>query len=271
MPADSLVHAGDVTIHVRVAGRGSLVVLFPSGGRGATDFDGLARDLADAGYTSVAVNPRGVGGSTGPLTDLSLHDYAADMAAVIEAFGGDAAHVIGHAFGNRVVRCLAVDSPEHVRSVALLAAGGRVQSPEPGKQPAIPIAATLSDDQLEGLRRRGFLSPATSPEACEWWRTGWWPDALRAQATAVFTTSADEWWTAGQAPVLIIQGLDDGVAPPENGRLLKQEIGDRGELVELSGAGHALLNEQPASIFRSITDFLERVERRAGRQIQDGG
>ena len=65
-----------------------------------------------------------------------------------------------------------------------------------------------------------------------------------------------EWWTAGSAPVLLIQGLEDAIAPPENARLLQQEIGDRVKVVELADAGHALLPERPAAIADAILDFL---------------
>ena len=46
----------------------------------------------------------GTGGG-GPLAQPTLHDFAADVEAVLEARGAgaqDTIHVIGHAFGNRV-------------------------------------------------------------------------------------------------------------------------------------------------------------------------
>jgi pimeloyl-ACP methyl ester carboxylesterase len=50
----------------------------------------------------------------------------------------------------------------------------------------------------------------------------------------------DDWWSAGgTAAILIIQGLQDQIAPPENGPLLKAEAPHRVELVELDGASHA--------------------------------
>src|SRR4051794_41857316 len=67
---------------------------------------------------------RGVGGSRGSLDGATLHDLAGDVAGVIKAIGCGPAHLVGHAFGNRIARCLAVDQPPLVRSVTLLAAGG---------------------------------------------------------------------------------------------------------------------------------------------------
>jgi pimeloyl-ACP methyl ester carboxylesterase len=57
----------------------------------------------------------------------------------------------------------------------------------------------------------------------------------------------------------VIQGLQDQIAPPENGRMLKAEPPDRVELIELDGAAHALLPEQPAKIASAVTVFLAKV------------
>jgi SAM-dependent methyltransferase len=43
-----------------------------------------AIELARRGYRAIAVNPRGIRGSTGPLENITYHDYAADVAALID-------------------------------------------------------------------------------------------------------------------------------------------------------------------------------------------
>jgi pimeloyl-ACP methyl ester carboxylesterase len=112
---------GDATIEFLLEGAGDAVVVIPGGGLDASYFEELARRIAGAGFRAVAVNPRGVGASKGRLAGLTLHTLAGDVAAVIEALGSGPAHVVGHGFSNRVARCLAVDRPELVRSVILLA------------------------------------------------------------------------------------------------------------------------------------------------------
>jgi pimeloyl-ACP methyl ester carboxylesterase len=107
----AIIERGGVRIEVLAQGSGPLIVLLPSLGRGASDFDAMADQLAAAGYRVVRPQPRGIGQSVGPLQGIDLHDYAADVAATIEHEGNSAAFVVGHAFGNRVVRMLAVDRP----------------------------------------------------------------------------------------------------------------------------------------------------------------
>ena len=59
-----------------------------------------------------------------------LSDLAADVAGVIESLGLETPlDVLGHAFGNRVVRMLATNRPDLVRSVTLVAAGGGGATP----------------------------------------------------------------------------------------------------------------------------------------------
>jgi hypothetical protein len=43
---------------------------------------------------------------------------------------------------------------------------------------------------------------------------------------------------------------------PQNGRLLKEEFGDRVQLTEIDRAGHALLPEQPEIVATNVLAFL---------------
>ena len=62
-----------------------------------------------------------------PRLDVrTVHDLGADVAGALEALDCGPAHLVGHAFGNRVARCLAVDRPSLVRNVTLLGSGGLI-------------------------------------------------------------------------------------------------------------------------------------------------
>ena len=63
------------------------------------------------------------------LDPLTMHDFAGDVAAVIEYLGAPAT-VLGNAFGNRVARCTAGDFPDLVERIILVCAGGQVE-PDP--------------------------------------------------------------------------------------------------------------------------------------------
>jgi S-formylglutathione hydrolase len=252
-----LVKAGDAVIHATERGapeNGEPVVLLPSLGRGAVDFDDLANRLALAGHRVITPEPRGIGGSSGRLEELTLHDLARDVARVIEACGGRPVSVVGHAFGNRVARTLASDCPDLVRRVALLAAGGRTAVP-----PEVQLALIASFNPLQPLAQRlasiqlAFFASGNDPAV---WLDGWHPHLAAAQLAAGAATPTDEWWGAGNAAILVVQALEDTVAPPENARLLAQDYGPRVRVAELPNAGHAMLPEQPEAIAKLLIDWL---------------
>lgn len=242
-------------IAVRECGAGEAVVMVPSWGRGGDDFDELAVALAEVGYHAIAVNLRGIDGSTGTLTGIDARTLASDVAGVIRARTGRGAHVIGHAMGNGIARCVATDHPALARTVTLIGAGGRYP-PWPGAVEALSRALTggLDDESwLREMRAAGFFARGFDPMKL---RDGWWADVARQHQTAFLATPTSHWWAAGGAPILAIQGLEDGIAVPENGHALREEFGARVEVVDLADAGHALLPEKPDEIAAAIIRFL---------------
>jgi hypothetical protein len=92
---------GEAVIEYQIDGKGPAVLMIASLGRPASDFDELSGSLVAAGYSTIRPQPRGIGGSTGPMNGLSLSDLAADaMAAADDGL----IIVIGHDFGQRVAR-----------------------------------------------------------------------------------------------------------------------------------------------------------------------
>ena len=249
---------GAARIAVRVAGEvaGPTLVLLPGLGRPSSDLDSFARLLLAARYRVVQPEPRGIGRSTGPLEGLTLHDLAGDIAAVVQAVGGAPVTVIGHAFGNRIARCLAADRPDLVRLVVLLSSSGKVQ-PSPEIAEAIALAQgvdTPPDIRAEAVRM-AWYGPRRDISA---WLDGWSQPVMRAYLAAAAATPVADFWTAGQAPLLIVQGLADVSAPVGNGRLLKEEVGARATLVELPGIGHALPVEDPDAVAAAVLAHLNR-------------
>ena len=56
-----MVARGDARLEVLVQGKGPTIVMLPSLGRGASDFDAIADQLADAGFRVLRPEPRGIG------------------------------------------------------------------------------------------------------------------------------------------------------------------------------------------------------------------
>ena len=254
-----IINVGEVSLECMMHGSGDALVLLPNAGCSASYFEHFARRLTLAGFQIVAINMRGVASSTGSLAGVSLHDLAADVAGVIEAFGCAPAHVLGHAFGNRVARCLAADRPDLVRSVILLAAGGLIAPPTPlGSAFRNAGDGKRSGPECAALGAR-WLSPASDPNVLE--PVECWPMMHIAQIATSQNTRFEDWWTAGTVQMLVVQGLDDDAAPPGNGYALRDALDDRVQVVDIHRAGHFMILEQPDAVFEAVVKFIGTVSR----------
>lgn len=241
-------------IEVREWGSGPSVVMLPSLGRGASDFDDLAGRLAVAGYRVLCPEPRGIGGSTGTLAGLTMGDLADDVAAVIEEKSEGTVTLVGHAFGNRVARMAATEHTGLVDRVALLCCGGLVP-PAPEIQAALVAVFDSERSDAEHLDavRRAFFATGNDPAV---WFGGWHSTVAAAQGAANTGTPVSHWWAAGGRALLVVQPVYDVLAVAENARQIVDEFGDRAILVLVPDAGHALLPEQPEAVANALLGWL---------------
>jgi len=254
--------ANGVELEVHAQGRGDLVVMLPSLGRGALDLAEIAGPLAHAGYRVLRPEPRGNGRSTGPLEGKTLHDWAGDIAAVIEHDGGGPAFIIGHAHGNWIARTVASDRPELVRALLLLAgSAGKVPAGHQGvpisqeTRAQIEICGNLQLPEavrLESLQQV-FFAPGNDARA---WLNGWNTELMAMQTLAQKRTPVDDFFAGGTAPILNLQAEYDVIAPPRYARVLSDHLGDRVTNKTIKHAAHALLPEQPEAVIREILAYL---------------
>jgi pimeloyl-ACP methyl ester carboxylesterase len=245
---------GEAVIEYQIDGKGPAVLMIASLGRPVSDFNELSAKLVEAGYSTIRPQPRGIGGSTGPMNGLSLRDLAAD--AMMSTADYNPIIVVGHAFGQRVARMLAAQYADRVKRVVMLAAGGKARMlPGAGEALRAVFDAALPAEQHMDAVRFAFFAPGNDPAV---WRDGWYPAVAQMQTAATQASKVEDWWGAGKARLLVVQGLQDVVAPPENGRLIKDEFGDRVTLQEIDGAGHAMLPERPKEIAAAILNFLNQ-------------
>src|SRR5262249_31646853 len=196
----------------------------------------------------------GIGLSQGRMSGIDLHDYAKDIAAVIEHAANGPAFVVGHAFGNRVARLLATIRPDLVRAVSLVAANvGKDPSP-PNVRAAIrtsPDPAAPEADRLAALQF-AFFAPGNDARG---WLGGWHPGVLAAQRIAGDKTPREEDYAAGCAPVLYLQPDHDPLAHIDNAEAYKRALGERVTVVVIPHASHAAVAEQPAFIADELIKF----------------
>lgn len=247
---------GPVQLDVLVDGTGPAIVMLPSSQRDSLDFDDVAGRIADAGFTVLRPQPRGMMNSRGPMRGLSLNDLAQDVARVIERLGGGRAIVAGHAFGHFIARVADLNHPQRVRGVAVLAAAARTFPS--GLAAALDLAADASrprDERLAALQR-AFFAPGNDASV---WLEGWHPalrDTYRAAAT---TPPKAAWWPVSHAPILDLQGANDPWRPAATGDELQAVLGAKVTVVRIPQASHALLPEQPAAVAAALTAWARKL------------
>lgn len=250
-----------------VNGDGPAIILHASAGREASDFNELVSDLVVAGYRTIAVEAPGIGRSGLSQEEMTLWDMADDIAAILAEEGESETALIGHAFGNRVVRAFAARFPEKAKAVIIIAAGGKRPIPE-----AANTALRNAFDprrsrakRLEDVRYAFFAGDNPVPD---YWRVGWYRHTAKLQGKTKTNTDSTKWWGAGNRPMLIVQAGADRIAPKEDtADLLKEEFGDQVEIALIENAGHALLPEQPEAISEAILDYLTRIT--SSDKVQD--
>ena len=245
----------EIAYYTNGPAKADTVVLLPSYGRTASDFNELTVALNRSGLRTIAIQPRGVGASTLPLRDITYHTFASDVVAVLDAIEqSEPVHILGHAYGNRIARTVASDYPERVAKVVLLAAGG-VRSTPPETTASISQALfryASEEDRRRAVHQAFFATQSIVPES---WIQGWYPLAGLAQARAMVRTPLKEWESGGRAPILVLEPAEDAAAAG-SGALLRSAHPDRVRVVMVKAAGHALLPERPDLVAREVIAFL---------------
>jgi pimeloyl-ACP methyl ester carboxylesterase len=249
---------GDVTIEVIAEGRGPLLVLLPSLGRDSEEFDPAVARIAAAGFRVLRPQPRGFERSAGPMQNITLHDLARDLAAVIEHENAGPAILAGHAFGHFVAKTTAVDFPRLTRGVILIAASQK--TPKPEVQRSVAIASDPAQPEAERLKnlKLVFFAPGNDPKS---WLSGFHANVRDAEIVARDSTPQAEYWSTGTAPILDIQGAEDPYRPPESRDELVREFGAaRVSTVLIPHAAHAVIVEQPNTVADAIIAWSKKLK-----------
>jgi pimeloyl-ACP methyl ester carboxylesterase len=245
------------------AGRGTDVVMVPSLGRSASDFNELAEAMQARGHDVVLVEPRGMRTRGGLGQEaIDLFDLADDVAAIVADANLNAHVIIGHAFGNRVSRAYATKHADSVLGTVLIAAGGKVAIEAKTREALLRSFWVWMPDAWRRpyIRHAFFAGDNALPD---YWVRGWNIPTSRMQIRATGNTPSKTWWHGGSAPLLVIQAMQDTIAPPEHtADLLEQEFGARVRVARIENSGHAILPEHPERVEAAIASFMEEVGRR---------
>jgi pimeloyl-ACP methyl ester carboxylesterase len=200
----------------------------------------------------------------GPLT---IERFVETLLSVCNRLGVSRAHWIGHSLGTIVCQHLAVAAPKLVRSIALF--GPLIAPPEAARVAIRARAAKARAEGTTGMHEiaLGLVNAAISadtrqrlPLALAFVR-----ESLMRQDPDGYARSCDALAEAGaaavdriEAPVLLVTGDEDGVAPPQAVRAFAEKLhsAKSTRVVVLPRCGHWTPIERPEECARELRDFL---------------
>ena len=260
-------HADDIDIAWFEAGRGDALVLVHGL---ADDHRAWRRALPDLmlQHRVVLYDLRGHGETTLGKPDGSLRQLGDDLVALMDSIGLENAPIAGFSLGGTIAMRVAIDHPERVGSLMLIATSSRVgraaaewyrQRVEMVERGDPLLRATLDrdtadvyeqspEDLEEGLliRRQSTADARGYGNAC-------------AAMAALNAGPLDPELGRIAAPTLIVASELDRHCPPKAAEIIAAGIaGSRLEIVP--GAGHPIPVEKPCELAASINSFLAAHE-----------
>jgi len=257
-------------IHYRVDGSGPAVAMIHAGVADLRMWDAQVAALRDA-YRVIRYDTRGYGQTE---TDAVEFSNRADLAAVLDHLGEASAHVVGLSRGGQIALDFAVERPERVRSLTVVAGGiSGYESPDeaPPETFAEPERLWEAKD-WEGLTewetRYWADGPGQSPDRVPNVRRqvhDWVLETYRAEKEEGTPKPLDPPAVGRlselRAPLLVMIGTLDDPGTQESMRHLASEVsGARLETFE--GVAHMVNLERPERFNEVLRAFLEEVEGR---------
>ena len=219
-------------------------------------------------FDVITYDNRWSGRSPKPFRLTSIPELASDAAGLLDALEIESAHVYGLSMGAMIAQELALRFPERVRGLVLgggTPGGPRAVLPYLGQLRSILVHAATN------MPRERFPWIGAFLFSDEFRREH--PEQVRELVPLFVRHFAPPWginahWWATvfhdtvsrlgqiQAPTLVMQGGEDGMAPFGVAELLAERIPDS-ELAIVSGAGHAYPLEEPEESLRSLLEWLD--------------
>jgi pimeloyl-ACP methyl ester carboxylesterase len=208
-----------------------------------------------------ALSQRGHGNSERPESGYLMRDFAADVAAFMDAVGIERAVVAGMSMGSSVAQRFAADYPERVTKLILIASFYSFDKPELTEfteQGILPLVDPI--DRSFALEfQQSTLAQPIDPEQLEVFVD----ESMKVPAyvwRAVFSGFSENTPPLRPnevtAPTLILWGDQDLYGPREDQEMLRSVIpGSRLNVYE--GHGHALHWEAPRRVADDIVAFID--------------
>jgi pimeloyl-ACP methyl ester carboxylesterase len=187
-----------------------------------------------------------------------LQSIPAYMDAVLDwmqAVDLQSAILVGHSMGGAIAMNLALEHPERVSGLVLVATGARLRiNPETLENAANPTTVYRAIETMVSQ----FFSPAAPPALVQQAARGFAevrPSVLYGDLQACHGFDILDRVAQIQAPALVIAGQDDQLIPLRYAQFLAASL-PASRLQVVPQAGHMVMLENPQAVVNSIQEFL---------------
>lgn len=255
---------GDVSLAYRECGSGYPVIFINGLGSTMDMWNPPVLDKISEHFRVIIFDNRGTGYSTASEKAFSIPLFARDTARLMDALGISSAHILGLSMGASVAQELALQYPEKVTKLILVA--GECGGPESVKmQPEILAKLMDKSGTVHDVVNRmfsllfpsGWLATHDPYDYCpEVYETT--DDEVIARQAAAFFTWTGSFSRLGEIhlPTLVISGNEDLIVPSINSQIISRQIPGAQHVV-IPGTGHGLMYQEADAFSEQVLTFLK--------------
>lgn len=266
------------TIAYEVNGQGDLPILLLPGLATARGYFQFFEPLLRDHFTTILVDPRGLGESPSDDTEYTAETWADDFAALIDHLGLGRVHVLGSSHGGCMALAMAHRYPDKITSMVI--AGGfselnRLMEINLRLRlnlvSQLGMGTEIADHVTMWTNRPDFLDTEQGQRAVEANTKSIMaadPDRYMAMVRSmqhwgrVLESQQDEpSFTAHlpeiQHPTLALTGDSDHYIPAGLSKLMAEQM-PNGEYLEIAQCGHIAVQERPDAVADAVTEFVRR-------------
>jgi pimeloyl-ACP methyl ester carboxylesterase len=240
---------------------GSMTILFLHGWQGAAGVWLPIVDELSGRYRTIAVDVRGFGESNAAPGPYRVETFSDDLSALVASLDLDPLVVVGHSMGAAIAQRFAIDRPDAVEGLVLVAPVPASGVPfTPKVEAMFRATAGNADNTNAWLAALTYSEPTSEVRAM-----------MRAAAAAtpahVALESFESWSKLDFAdeaatidtPTLVLAPAADRPMTPDFIRERVANVIDGSRLVVIEEAGHYLPLEQPERVAALISRFVDAL------------
>ncbi|MEK7510433.1 MAG: alpha/beta hydrolase [Patescibacteria group bacterium] len=243
-------------VNYKVVGSGKQILILHGWGSSSDSWVKIQQMIAEKGFQAIALDLPGFGKTEAPREIWGVEEYANFVNQFAEQLGLAKFVLTGHSFGGQTAIQFAVQHPEKVEKLVLIAAAGVRRTPGVAKKLVMAVAKLVSfllylvpfEDLRNNIRNAMYMLIRRR----DYVRT---QGIMREIFKKVIMHDLTAKFSKIQAPTLIVWGDRDELTPVQDAYLMHELI-PNSKLEIISGGKHALNFQMPEKLSNIIAQFL---------------